>query len=30
MEVAIRNLPRNPETISLYKLMADQGPLPAR
>jgi hypothetical protein len=30
MEVAIRNLPRSPETISLYKLMADQGPLPAR
>ena len=30
METAIRNLPRNPETISLYKLMADQGPLPAR
>jgi hypothetical protein len=30
MEVAIRNLPRNPETISLYKLMADQGPLPPR
>ena len=30
METAIRSLPRNPETISLYKLMADQGPLPAR
>ena len=30
MEVAIRNLPRDPETVSLYKLMADQGPLPAR
>jgi uracil phosphoribosyltransferase len=30
METAIRNLPRNPETISLYKLMADQGPLPPR
>jgi tripartite-type tricarboxylate transporter receptor subunit TctC len=30
MEVAIRSLPRDAETISLYKLMADQGPLPAR
>jgi tripartite-type tricarboxylate transporter receptor subunit TctC len=30
METAIRNLPRDPETISLYKKMADQGPLPAR
>ena len=30
MEKAIRELPRDPETISLYKLMADQGPLPPR
>jgi tripartite-type tricarboxylate transporter receptor subunit TctC len=30
MDTAIRNLPRNPETISLYKLMADQVPLPPR
>lgn len=30
MESAIRNLPRDSETVSLYKLMADQGPLPAR
>jgi len=30
MDTAIRNLPRDPETVSLYKLMADQGPLPPR
>jgi tripartite-type tricarboxylate transporter receptor subunit TctC len=30
MEIAIRNLPRDAETIALYKKMADQGPLPAR
>lgn len=30
MEVAIRELPREPETVSLYKKMAEQGPLPAR
>lgn len=30
MEIAIRELPRDAETIALYKKMADQGPLPAR
>lgn len=30
MEVAIRELPRDPETVALYKKMADQGPLPPR
>jgi tripartite-type tricarboxylate transporter receptor subunit TctC len=30
VEVAIRELPRDPEIVSLYKRMADQGPLPAR
>lgn len=30
MEAAIRELPREPETVSLYKKMADQGPLPPR
>ena len=30
MEVAIRELPRDPEIIALYKKMADQGPLPSR
>ncbi len=30
MEVAIRDLPRDPEIVSLYKKMADQGPLPPR
>jgi tripartite-type tricarboxylate transporter receptor subunit TctC len=30
LEVAIRELPRDQETVSLYKRMADQGPLPAR
>jgi tripartite-type tricarboxylate transporter receptor subunit TctC len=30
METAIRELPRDPEIVSLYKKMADQGPLPPR
>ncbi|MBF8254927.1 MAG: hypothetical protein HW373_1622 [Deltaproteobacteria bacterium] len=30
MEVAIRELPRDPETVSLYKKMAEHGPLPPR
>jgi tripartite-type tricarboxylate transporter receptor subunit TctC len=30
MEVAIRELPRDPETIALYKKIAEQGPLPPR
>jgi tripartite-type tricarboxylate transporter receptor subunit TctC len=30
MEVAIRELPRDPEIVSLYKKMAAQGPLPPR
>jgi tripartite-type tricarboxylate transporter receptor subunit TctC len=30
MEVAIRELPRDPETVGLYKKMADHGPLPPR
>ena len=30
MEVAIRELPRDPETVALYKKIADQGPLPPR
>ena len=30
METAIRELPRDPETVALYKKMAEQGPLPAR
>jgi hypothetical protein len=30
MEVAIRELPRDPEIISLYKKMAEDGPLPPR
>ena len=30
MEVAVRELPRDPETVALYKKMADQGPLPPR
>jgi hypothetical protein len=30
MENAIRELPRDPETVALYKKMAEQGPLPAR
>jgi tripartite-type tricarboxylate transporter receptor subunit TctC len=30
VEIAIRELPRDPDTVSLYKRMADQGPLPTR
>ena len=30
METAIRDLPRDPETVALYKKMADHGPLPPR
>jgi tripartite-type tricarboxylate transporter receptor subunit TctC len=30
MEVAIRELPRDPEVVSLYKKMAEPGPLPPR
>jgi len=30
VEIAIRGLPRDPELVSLYKKMAEQGPLPAR
>jgi tripartite-type tricarboxylate transporter receptor subunit TctC len=30
MEVAIRELPRDPETVALYKKIAEQGPLPPR
>ncbi|HTF92910.1 MAG TPA: hypothetical protein VK632_07685 [Verrucomicrobiae bacterium] len=30
MENAIRELPRDPETVALYKRMADQAPLPPR
>lgn len=30
VETAIRELPRDPEIVGLYKKMADQGPLPAR
>ena len=30
MEVAIRELPRDPETVALYKKMAEHGPLPPR
>jgi hypothetical protein len=30
VETAIRELPRDPEIVSLYKRMADQGPLPPR
>ncbi|HWP57726.1 MAG TPA: hypothetical protein VNL14_07555 [Candidatus Acidoferrales bacterium] len=30
VEAAIRNLPRDPETIALYKKLAEQGPVPAR
>jgi tripartite-type tricarboxylate transporter receptor subunit TctC len=30
METAIRELPRDAETVSLYKKMADHGPLPPR
>jgi hypothetical protein len=30
METAIRELPRDAETVALYKKMADHGPLPPR
>jgi tripartite-type tricarboxylate transporter receptor subunit TctC len=30
VEEAIRNLPRDPEVIGLYKKLADSGPLPSR
>ncbi|MBI4525878.1 MAG: hypothetical protein HY695_18940 [Deltaproteobacteria bacterium] len=30
METAIRELPRDPETLGLYKKVADHGPLPPR
>jgi hypothetical protein len=30
VETAIRGLPRDPELVSLYKKMAEQGPLPPR
>jgi hypothetical protein len=30
VEESMRELPRDPETISLYKKMAEHGPLPAR
>ena len=30
VESAIRELPRDPETVGLYKKMADQGPIPER
>jgi hypothetical protein len=30
MEVAIRELPRDPELVALYKKMAETGPLPPR
>ena len=30
METAIKELPRDPEIIALYKKIADQGPVPAR
>jgi tripartite-type tricarboxylate transporter receptor subunit TctC len=30
VQTAIRELPRDPETVSLYKKLADQGPIPAR
>ena len=30
VETSIRELPRDPETVSLYKKMADHGPLPPR
>ena len=30
MEIAIKELPRDPEIVALYKKMADQGPVPAR
>jgi hypothetical protein len=30
LEAAIKELPRDPEIVALYKKIADQGPLPAR
>ncbi len=30
LETAIKELPRDPEIVALYKKIADQGPLPAR
>jgi hypothetical protein len=30
VETSIRELPRDPEAISLYKKMAENGPLPPR
>jgi hypothetical protein len=30
VELAIRELPRDPDIVSLYKKMAEHGPLPAR
>jgi hypothetical protein len=30
METAIRELPRDPETVALYKKMAEDVPLPPR
>ena len=30
MEAAIKDLPRDPEIVALYKKLADQGPVPAR
>jgi hypothetical protein len=30
LEAAIKELPRDPEIVALYKKLADQGPVPAR
>ena len=30
LETAIKELPRDPEIVALYKKIADQGPVPAR
>ena len=30
VETSIRQLPRDPEVVSLYKKMAEHGPLPPR
>jgi tripartite-type tricarboxylate transporter receptor subunit TctC len=30
LEAAIKELPRDPELVAVYKKIADQGPLPAR
>ena len=30
MDIAIRELPRDPDTVGLYKILADHGPLPPR